>query len=162
MEQPSVLGQEYAFSAGLEGFGQDGFVTPEGLKVMEELQHSGKQVAWKKVENPTFPFKGMTTFFTSANGEKIFLTYDIMKPGMAIKATGNNEHFHISKIGGKDVYYSENSHFLSATEKMKEVVWSAGSADKPINVHLGTESLEITKEELLAAAEEVILLSGGK
>ena len=151
---PASLGDDYGFVSGAEGYAQDGYTTVEGIELLDKLKQearqSGESIRWEKVANPTQVLEVYTTFYESDSGEKVYMTVEVLEPRMKLRMTSISNETDQLRVGDKEVYYMDSQHFLSATDRVKDFSWEAGTDEQPVIVHLASESLDVTKEQLLS------------
>lgn len=160
-QPPASLGSTFQYKAGFEGFALDGFVSIEGMELEEplrqEAKQSGQAVTWRKVEQPTLPILAMTTIYEAPSGEQVYVSVQQFEPRMKVSMYSNRQKVDTEPIGGQTAYYMDTDHHLSSSGYIQEYSWTAGSEQQPYLITVGTESRQITREQLRSMAEELAI-----
>ncbi len=164
MRLPATIGEKYTFSSGIRDYALGsgfGLLGKEALdQLREEAARSGARMSWTKVETWDLPTDPLTSFYRAANGEEIYVTIELLQSDVvSMSQYTNNQAYEVAQLGEIEAFYLESLHFLSDTGKVQEVFWMAEDGGRVVNVHIGTQSSDLTKEQLLAIAAEVIQLN---
>ncbi len=158
---PAALGEQFEFTAGIQDYPLISSFGLQGKEALDQLRadagRNGTSMSWTKVDTRDLPTDPLTSFYRAANGEEIYITIELLGSDVVgMSQYNNNQAFDVAQIGDVEVYYTDSLHFLSDTGHVQTVVWMVDDGEQIMNVHIGTYSRVITKEQLLAIADEVI------
>ncbi|BBH23256.1 hypothetical protein Back11_46010 [Paenibacillus baekrokdamisoli] len=159
----SLLGS-FDFVEGMEGdpffpaLGTDAISVWEGMKA--ESKKTGSKTLWRKTIGssikPTSPY---TSVFRNSNQDSIYLTWDIVN-GPTVKfemMTPPNTSYEELDINGLKAHYTKDEQSLYGDSNInQDVMWIKESGGKTIVYHVRSDSLDMTKEQLVEAAKSLL------
>lgn len=158
---PSQLPEHFSFIGGKMEHPLGGMMSPENDALIEELLDQAKRtseaVIWKENKQQGVEFMHVFTFiYGNEEQAEIYISLQIIEDGgIAIEGTaGADMNYATVNIGDVVGHYMENnSFFLSNTDHYKSITWLEQIDTQTIIYEISSESLRVTKEDLILIAD---------
>jgi len=152
-----LLNGEYRFAEGFVGYPFLGALGPSAMELVPELaaesEATGQAAVWREYVPDDLPITGYTTVYR--NGEQaIYFTVDPISEKIRFEAMmGKSAALEQLQVNGSEAAYTRNESFLyTASGLYQEIVWLTEQEGRTIIHRVGTDSDEVSKEQLLEAA----------
>jgi hypothetical protein len=162
---PETLLGSYTLAEGMEtspfqaNFGSDAYTVLDGLKA--EAKKSGSEMLWHTADASDNIIATYTSVYhNAAAGDTIYLTWQIAGGDI------NPVIFQLSppgvisedvEIGGLTAHYLKNDQSLFGQSSLhQDVTWLSQTGDKSVVYHVQTDSLSMSKEQLVEAATSLV------
>jgi hypothetical protein len=159
----SLLGS-YKFVEGMEGYPFSAFIgSNDATSLLEEMKaeskKTGSKMLWRKTavlpDKPTSPY---TSVFRNSNQNTIYLTCDIVS-GPSVKyetMSPPNTSYEELELNGLKAHYTKSEQSLYGDSTIyQDVMWIKESEGKTVVYHVGSDSLDMTKEQLVEIAKSL-------
>ncbi|OPA79221.1 hypothetical protein BVG16_09010 [Paenibacillus selenitireducens] len=159
---PQVIAGQFTFEAGQLGSPLVGDLDKEGLRMLDQLkqesQDTGNSIVWQKVQgyNPVLETYSYT--YHSEAGERLFVTLveaPAEKISMKLTLPDSTAYEEVSIHGVKAHYTSHSQMFYSESNQYQELFWTQTYGEHSYMVKVGSDSPNITKAQLIQAAESI-------
>lgn len=158
---PPQLEDDFTFDYGKKEPAFGGEVSSDSLQLLDVLQKEakdqGKSYAWRVQESdPNRPMDSFTTAYSNSTNDHIYVQIDHALEKVKIKSVTPETIAHEQvQMNGVEANYVENNQYLfSDTGLYKEVSWMVED-DESVMIRVSTDSINITKEQLIQAAESL-------
>lgn len=162
VEIPEQLVSGFAFSAGMEGaaFYKDSVTNLEVVaSIKEEVKQLGDQLVWRTLQ----PGEGSnllsyTTTYANALNEQIHITISPFPEevvGIEMFTPDSSLYENVTVHNQKAHYLVNDQSIWSPTQLTKSVSWMVENHGRTVMYTVTTASSQVTKEQLIAAAESV-------
>lgn len=161
---PDTLLGSYNLAEGMETspfqatLGKDAYAILDELKA--EGKTSGSEMLWRKTGATDDIVATYTSVYRNAAGDTLYLTWQIAG------SDSNPVIFQLSppgitsedaQIGGITAHYLKNDQSLFGQSPVhQDVTWLSQTGDKAVAYHVQTDSVSMTKEQLVEAAKSLL------
>lgn len=155
--QDSLPGS-FTFAFGREGSPYGEELGVEGFSLLTSLREasrtSGEPTAWERVAMPELPGSQFTSHYHNASGEQLHVIMGIYDEQMMLSSvTSRDTAYEQITVGDTAIHYTANlHHHLSDTGVYKELFWMTEASDRTYMYRIASDSIQITKEQLLDIA----------
>lgn len=160
---PASLPGSFQFAEGIWGNPFSAFLGLDDLELWNELRAESKQTGntllWSKSsQTQNWTSTDFTTVYRNADEDTIYLTLDVLNEA-AVKAEqlapSNNEYEELQWDGLK-VHYTKTTQWMySDSNFYQDLMWIQENDGKTTIFHLGSDSLNLTKEQLIEIAKSL-------
>lgn len=162
LEVPEQLPGGFEFNTGMNAYAfYEGSISDFELiqSIKEEAEQSGDGLVWCLIgagQDPLFP--NYTTTYVDASGKHIYITASpFSQEAIGIKTIiPESSNYENVTVNGETAHYIVNDQsIMSPTQLAKSVSWTHEEDGKTVMYAVITDSAQVSKEQLVAAAESL-------
>lgn len=160
-KKPKMKIDNYAFTNAFAGFPLDGGLTSDMInrldKLKQEAKDTRKHVIWEKLDEIPQILPAITLTYKNDKENKIYLTLKKINGNTKLETTiDEDSSFEKLMVHNQKAYFIKNTdQFLSSTGEYEEILWIEQSGKETIIYSIASDSLEVTKEDLLMMANNM-------
>ncbi len=161
---PETLLGSYHLAEGMETSPFQATLGTDDYAILDELKAEGKksgsEMLWRKTGASNDIVATYTSVYRNAAGDTLYLTWQIAG------SDSNSVIFQLSppgitsedaQIGGITAHYLKNDQSLFGQSPVhQDVTWLSQTGDKAVAYHVQTDSVSMTKEQLVEAAKSLL------
>ncbi len=156
---PDERSSGLVFVSGKDELAFGGFVTEMDVakRLQTEVADKGTALAWEKITRSESLFDSYTSSYKDASGDELSFTVQVNKEGSKFVSLTQARSEKLKLSDGREALYAFNDKFLySDTNRYVSLSWVDTQAESPVLYTLGSFSLSMTKERLIAVAESMV------